>query len=121
MTERTPFDQAVEVATDEELDGPDPWEPPASRWFPDVQGHCPACGGESLMLADGGYVTCRRLDCPDPESAHKAIEEHAGANAYGRAITAPPSAEACAAIRARVESDNPPRRKVRGLRADDSS
>lgn len=45
--------------------------------FPDVQGRCPACNGESLMLASGGYITCRRLDCPDPEAAHKAIEERA--------------------------------------------
>ena len=81
--------------------------------FPDVQGRCPACNGESLMLADGGYITCRRLDCPDPEAAHKAIEERAGANAYERAVTTPPSAEACAAMRKRPESENPPRRKVR--------
>lgn len=81
--------------------------------FPDVQGRCPACNGESLMLADGGYITCRRLDCPNPEAAQQAIEEKASANAYERAIMTPPSAEACAAIRARLESGNPPRRKVR--------
>lgn len=32
----------------------------------DVQGRCPACGGASLFLGDGGHVTCRRLDCPNP-------------------------------------------------------
>jgi hypothetical protein len=112
MAEPIPFNEAVEVATDEELAGPDPWEPAPPRWFPDVQGRCPACGGESLMLADGGYVTCRRLDCPEPEAAHRAIEERAGANAYDRAINTPPSAEACAAIRERLESGTAPRRKV---------
>lgn len=71
------------------------------------------------MLADGGYVTCRRLDCPDPEAAHRAIEERAGANAYGRAISAPPSAEACAALRERLTSGGVARRKVR--RRDDPS
>lgn len=81
--------------------------------LPDVQGRCPACGGHSLMLAEGGYITCRRLECPDPEAAHQAIEQQAAANAYSRAITTPPSAEACAAIRERLESGNPPRRKVR--------
>jgi hypothetical protein len=79
----------------------------------DIQARCPACGGHSLMLADGGYITCRRLDCPNPEAAHDAIEERAGANAYERAVTAPPSAEACAAMRKRLESGSPPRRKVR--------
>lgn len=34
--------------------------------FPRVQGRCPACGGEALFLADGGHVTCSRLDCADP-------------------------------------------------------
>ena len=31
-----------------------------------VQGYCPACGGESLFLADEGYITCSRLGCPKP-------------------------------------------------------
>lgn len=41
----------------------------ASAQMPDVQGRCPACHGASLFLADGGHVTCRRLDCPDPCAA----------------------------------------------------
>jgi hypothetical protein len=34
-----------------------------------VQGRCPACGSEALMLGEGGFVTCSRLDCPRPEAA----------------------------------------------------
>ncbi|MFJ6566658.1 hypothetical protein ACIQNU_04510 [Streptomyces sp. NPDC091292] len=34
-----------------------------------VQGHCPACGGSSLFLGEGGHVTCSRLDCPAPDTA----------------------------------------------------
>jgi len=50
----------------------------------DVQGRCPACGGSSLFLADGGYITCRRLDCPQPDAATEVIadfwqaRQHAG-------------------------------------------
>ncbi|MYY79722.1 MULTISPECIES: DUF6085 family protein [unclassified Streptomyces] len=39
----------------------------------DVQGCCPACRGTSLMLADGGHVTCRRLDCPNPSAADQLL------------------------------------------------
>lgn len=35
----------------------------------DVQGRCPACGKTSLFLGDGGYVTCSRLECPEPDAA----------------------------------------------------
>ncbi|MEU0590007.1 hypothetical protein [Streptomyces ardesiacus] len=35
----------------------------------DVQGRCPACGGASLFLAEGGHVLCSRLDCPAPGEA----------------------------------------------------
>jgi hypothetical protein len=37
--------------------------------LPDVAGRCPSCGGESLFLAHGGFVTCRRLDCAKPDEA----------------------------------------------------
>lgn len=40
----------------------------------DVQGRCPACGGESLFLGDGGYVTCRRDTCPEPDAASTQLE-----------------------------------------------
>ena len=34
-----------------------------------VVGYCPACGGSSLFLGSGGYVTCSRVDCPRPDDA----------------------------------------------------
>lgn len=39
------------------------------RWSPKVQGQCPGCGGNSLFLGSGGFVTCARLDCPAPCAA----------------------------------------------------
>lgn len=45
-----------------------------ARALPDVQGRCPACRGQSLFLGDGGYVTCSRIDCPDPEAATRVLE-----------------------------------------------
>ena len=42
---------------------------PAAAAHPLVQGRCPACNGSSLFLGSGGYVTCSRLDCPDPCAA----------------------------------------------------
>jgi hypothetical protein len=33
------------------------------------------CGGTSLFLGDGGYVTCARLDCPHPEAATELLEQ----------------------------------------------
>jgi hypothetical protein len=41
----------------------------AEAAFPRVQGRCPTCGGESLFLATGGYVTCSREDCSRPSHA----------------------------------------------------
>ncbi|MFB6805433.1 DUF6085 family protein [Streptomyces sp. NPDC056387] len=49
------------------------WKRPPVAPFPDVQGRCPACGGASLFLASDGYITCSRIDCPDPDSASKAL------------------------------------------------
>lgn len=43
--------------------------------FPDVQGRCPACQGQSLFLGEGGYVTCSRADCPQPDAATSALEQ----------------------------------------------
>ncbi|WP_020116791.1 hypothetical protein [Streptomyces canus] len=42
---------------------------PAAAAHPLVQGRCPACNGSSLFLGSGGYVTCSRLDCPNPCAA----------------------------------------------------
>lgn len=42
--------------------------------FPDIQGHCPACGWTTLFLGDGGYPTCSRIDCPEPDAATKLLD-----------------------------------------------
>jgi Family of unknown function (DUF6085) len=42
--------------------------------IPYVQGRCPACGHEVLILGEGGYVTCSLIDCPDPEAVTKMLE-----------------------------------------------
>ncbi|MET9517400.1 hypothetical protein [Streptomyces sp. NPDC002994] len=39
-----------------------------------IQGRCPACHGQSLFLGDGGYVTCSRIDCQDPDAASVVLE-----------------------------------------------
>lgn len=79
----------------------------------DVQGRCPACHRNTLFLGNGGHVTCSRLECPNPCAADELLHEAAAAEAYERAINTPPSAEACAAIRKRLESGDLPRRKAR--------
>jgi hypothetical protein len=54
---------------------PDAPEAPqtAPDGFPDIQGRCPACGGSSLFVGSGGYITCRRIDCPEPDAATKLL------------------------------------------------
>lgn len=42
--------------------------------YPDVQGYCPACHGQSLFLGADGYVTCARLECPEPDAATRVLE-----------------------------------------------
>jgi hypothetical protein len=42
--------------------------------FTNVQGRCPACGWTTLFLGDGGYVTCSRADCPQPDAASTLLE-----------------------------------------------
>lgn len=42
--------------------------------YPVVVGACPSCGNESLFLADGGYVTCAILRCPDSGAASDLLE-----------------------------------------------
>jgi hypothetical protein len=55
--------------------GPPPHGPAgASSAFPAVQGHCPACGDPSLFLGEGGYVTCSRAECPEPDAASTLLE-----------------------------------------------
>lgn len=40
-----------------------------------VKGYCPACGGETLFLGSGGYVTCSRLDCARPEAVSTLLDD----------------------------------------------
>ncbi|MET9879772.1 hypothetical protein ABZZ36_34935 [Actinacidiphila glaucinigra] len=42
--------------------------------FQRVQGRCPACGRNSLFLGDGGYVTCSRTLCSEPDAASTLLE-----------------------------------------------
>jgi hypothetical protein len=44
--------------------------------FPDIQGRCPACGGSSLFVGSGGYITCRRIECPEPDAATTLLERN---------------------------------------------
>lgn len=39
-----------------------------------VAGYCPNCGGESLFLGEGGYVTCSRLECGAPTLAAELLD-----------------------------------------------
>lgn len=48
--------------------------------FPQVQGKCPACGWGSLFLGDGGYVTCSRIECSQPDAASCLLEETEAVN-----------------------------------------
>lgn len=45
---------------------------PAS--FPEVRGYCPCCGAQSLFLGAGGYVTCSRQECSQPDAASMMLE-----------------------------------------------
>ncbi len=50
-------------------------EPAALPLAVTVMGFCPACGGESLFLGDGGYVTCGRVECPRPDAVSEILSE----------------------------------------------
>lgn len=39
---------------------------------------CPACGHPTLILGNGGYITCSLEGCPNPDYA-EALEAHAQA------------------------------------------
>jgi hypothetical protein len=58
----------------EALRRPEQSTPAAPVPFPRVQGHCPACSWDSLFLGTGGYVTCSRIECPDPTAASNLLE-----------------------------------------------
>lgn len=55
-----------------------------------IQGQCPACHGSSLFVAEGGYITCSRLDCPDPEAVTTLLER----SNHSEAAPEPPLATA---------------------------
>ena len=41
--------------------------------YPEVEGVCPACGGGSLFVGEGGYVTCSIIGCPEPHAPSRAL------------------------------------------------
>ncbi|MFC7909032.1 hypothetical protein [Streptomyces nigra] len=47
---------------------------PLAAGLPLVKGNCPACNSASLFLGNGGYVTCSRIDCPEPDAATTVLE-----------------------------------------------
>jgi len=40
-----------------------------------IQGRCPMGCGDTLMLAEGGFVTCCSLDCPRPDAASSILAD----------------------------------------------
>lgn len=51
------------------------------KTFPNIQGRCPACRGDSLFTGTGGYVTCSRIECPNPSAADQLLHaEHVTAS-----------------------------------------
>jgi hypothetical protein len=40
-----------------------------------VKGYCPMGCGETLMLGEGGYVTCSNIDCECPDAVWKLLED----------------------------------------------
>lgn len=66
---------------------------PAAALHPLVKGRCPACRGASLFLGSDGYVTCSRLDCPNPGAADKLLHGEQAATARNVG----PSVRECAA------------------------
>lgn len=52
----------------------------AEGW-PRVAGCCPACGGASLFVGEGGYVTCSMRPCPDPAAVADLLERPRGLDA----------------------------------------
>lgn len=40
-----------------------------------IRGHCPACGGTTLFLGSGGYITCSLINCPRPDAASVLLDD----------------------------------------------
>jgi len=47
-----------------------------------ITGYCPSCGGDSLFLADGGHITCSRLDCREPDAADRILGDRETQHIY---------------------------------------
>lgn len=56
---------------------------PLAAGLPHVQGRCPACGTGGLFLADGGYLTCSLINCPQPDAATEVIADFWEARQHG--------------------------------------
>lgn len=41
----------------------------------DVKGFCPMGCGQTLSVMGGGYLTCRRLDCPRPDAVAEILDD----------------------------------------------
>jgi hypothetical protein len=52
------------------LDAAQPSDP-----FPRLADRCPACGGTTLFVGSGGWITCSLIGCPDPTMDHAATIE----------------------------------------------
>lgn len=64
----------VPLAAAGQAPAPQPHDQPMTRFGPQVQGRCPACGLASLFVGSGGYVTCGNLPCPEPDAASTLLE-----------------------------------------------
>lgn len=62
-------------------------DPAPPKTFPSIQGRCPACRGDSLFIGSGGYVTCSRIDCPNPSAADQLLHGEQPTPAATRADT----------------------------------
>lgn len=40
-----------------------------------IVGYCPMGCGQTLFPAEGGHITCRRLDCPRPTAVDDLLED----------------------------------------------
>lgn len=80
---------------------------PPPKTFPSIQGRCPACRGDSLFIGSGGYVTCSRLDCPNPSAADQLLhgEQPAHAPAATEATEAATTTRVFAALHHSAEQD----------------
>lgn len=45
------------------------------EYFPRVAGYCPMGCGQTLMLGEGGFVTCSLLACPDPSAVATILDD----------------------------------------------